>query len=325
MPHRKDAVFALSIGLGLWYDPRGSQAAQYMLKTVRNKKTAVMKQVQGRREFLTAGVAASAAALVAGCSSTSPADSEPASRKPTFELGLASYTFRKFDLDKTLQMTKRVGLTHICLKDIHLPLDSSSEQIAQVVAKVKDAGLDLAGGGLINMKTEQEVSRAFDYARAAGMRVIVATPNHELLPLVNRKVQEYDIKVAIHNHGPTDKLYPVPASVYERIQDLDERVGLCDDIGHTTRAGMDVATSLQKYSDRLLEVHMKDVSAATDQGRPIEVGRGVIDIPRVLRALIKIDYTGIVSFEYEKDENDPLPGLAESVGFVRGALRTLSS
>jgi inosose dehydratase len=174
------------------------------------------------------------------------------------------------------------------------------------------------------MRNEEQVNQAFEYAKAAGMRVIIGVPEPNLLALVNRKVAEYDIQVAIHNHGPGDKIYPVPESVYEKIKDLDKRIGLCNDIGHTIRAGVDPAASIERFADRLLDVHIKDESAATARGSAVEIGRGVIDIPQVLRTLIKINYTGMVSFEYEKDENDPLPGLAESVGYVRGALAAIS-
>jgi sugar phosphate isomerase/epimerase len=243
--------------------------------------------------------------------------------KRRFDLGLASYTLRKFKLDETLAMTKRVGLKYICFKSFHLPLDSTEAEIKAVAAKVKKAGLRLYGGGVISMRNEREVHRAFDYAKAAGMKVIIGVPKFELLTLVNKKVQEYDIKVAIHNHGPGDKNYPTPASAYEKIKGLDKRIGLCNDIGHTKRAGVDPSQSAEKYADRLLDVHIKDVSAATAKGRGVEVGRGVIDIPRFLRTLIKIKYTGIVSFEYEKDADDPLAGLAESVGYVRGVLAAM--
>jgi inosose dehydratase len=285
-----------------------------------------MKHIHSRREFLTVAAAGTAAALVTGNASgpRQAARAAATGRTPRFELGLASYTCRKFNLDQTLQMAKRVALKHIAFKDVHLAMNSTPEQIAEAVAKVKAAGLDLYGGGVIYMRNEQQVDQAFDYARAAGMRVIIGVPNPEMLPLVDKKVREYDIKVAIHNHGPTDKMYPIPATAYELIKNLDKRIGLCDDIGHTARAGVDVAASIEKHADRLYDIHMKDVSAATPQGGAVEVGRGVIDIPRVMQALIKIDYAGIVSFEYEKDENDPLPGLAESVGYVRGVMRVLA-
>ena len=281
---------------------------------------------QNRRQFLQiAGIGA--VASLAGTSSCSAQVRGSAARRAgqrRFKLGLASYTLRKFKLDATLAMTKRVGLKYIAFKSFHLPLDSTPAQIQAVVAKVKEAGLILYGGGVISMKKEDQVHNAFDYAKAAGMKVIIGVPAPELLPLVNKKVKQYDIKVAIHNHGPGDKVYPTPASAYERIKDLDKRIGLCNDIGHTIRAGSDPAVSAKKFADRLLDVHMKDVSEATAKGHEVEIGRGVIDIPKFLKTLIKIKYSGIVSFEYEKDADDPMAGLAESVGYVRGVLTAIS-
>ncbi len=280
---------------------------------------------QTRRRFLQAAGMGAAASLAGTGSSLARRRSSAARQagKQRFELGLASYTLRKFDLDDTLAMTKRVGLKYICFKSFHLSLDSTPAQIRAVVEKVKEAGLILYGGGVISMNKEDQVNNAFDYAKAAGMKVIVGVPAPELLPMVNKKVQEYDIKVAIHNHGPGDKTYPTPASAYERIKDLDKRIGLCNDIGHTIRIGSDPIESTRKYADRLLDVHMKDVTEATPKGTNVEVGRGVIDIPKFLRTLVEIKYSGIVSFEYEKDAEDPLAGLAESVGYVRGVLAAI--
>jgi sugar phosphate isomerase/epimerase len=280
---------------------------------------------QSRRQFIKMASIAAAASLTGPKSSLGQVrgSAQRQADKPLFELGLASYTLREFDLDDTLAMTKRVGLKYICFKDFHLPMDSTPAQIRTVVAKVKQAGLILYGGGVIYMRNQDQVHRAFDYAKAAGMKVIVGVPTPELLPLVDKKVKQYDIKVAIHNHGPGDKVYPTPASAYERIRDLDKRIGLCNDIGHTMRAGSDPAVSAKKFADRLLDVHIKDVSQATAKGRGVEIGRGVIDIPKFLKTLVEIKYSGIVSFEYEKDADDPMAGLAESVGYVRGVLAAI--
>lgn len=285
-----------------------------------------MTENRNRREFLQiagVGVAASLASTT-GCLAQRRSVRTPRAGKIRFKLGVASYTFRKFKLDETLAMTKRVGLKYIALKSFHLPLESTEAQIKDVAAKVKDAGLTLYGGGVIYMRNEEQVHRAFDYAKAAGMKVIIGVAAPPLLKLVNKKVQEYDIKVAIHNHGPGDKNYPTPSAAYERIKDLDKRIGLCNDIGHTKRAGVDPAESAEKFADRLLDVHIKDVSAAAAKGREVEVGRGVIDIPKFLRTLVKINYSGVVAFEYEKDPENLLPGLAESVGYVRGVLAGIS-
>jgi len=285
------------------------------------KEIVLMRQIRSRREFLQVAAMGAAACCTVGCA-TATGQSSPAP-KPKFELGLASYTLRKFDLAKTIELTGRVGLKHIALKDMHLPLDSSVEQIRLAAEQVRQAGLDLYGAGVIYMKTADEVSRAFDYAKTAGVRVIIGVPQHDLLPLVDKKVKEYDIKVAIHNHGPGDKTYPLPSSAYEKIRDLDPRIGLCNDIGHTTRSGLDAAESILQFPDRLHDVHFKDVSAADPKGGCVEMGRGVIDVPKVIRALVKIGYAGFASFEYEKDADDPLAGLAESVGYARGVMAAM--
>lgn len=281
---------------------------------------------QGRRRLLQLAGAGAAASLV-GAGSTLGQTRRSSTRqgrfKPLFELGLASYTLRKFSLDQTLAMTKRVGLKNICFKSMHLELDSTPAQIEAVVAKVNEAGLNLYGGGVISMRNEAQVNQAFDYAKAAGMKVAIAAPSPEMLPLIEKKVQEYDIKVAIHNHGPGDKLFPIPSVVLDHIKNLDKRIGMCHDIGHTKRYGADPIVETELCGDRLHDVHIKDVSAADKSGSAIEMGRGVIDIPRFIRTLVRMKYAGMVSFEYEKDADDPLAGLAESVGYIRGVMATV--
>jgi sugar phosphate isomerase/epimerase len=239
------------------------------------------------------------------------------------KLGLASYSLRALDLDHVLEMTQRVGLKHLCLKSVHLPLDAKPDQITTIVEKVRQANLDFYGVGVITMHKQTDVDRAFEYAKTAGVKVIVAAPSAEMLPHIEEKVKQYDLAVAIHNHGPGDKHFPTPESVYSKIRDLDRRIGLCIDIGHTVRGGADLLASVEKYGDRLLDMHMKDVTEATAKGKEVQVGRGVIDMAGLLRALVKRKYQGVVSFEYEPEPKDPLPGLAESVGYVRGVLAAL--
>lgn len=278
-----------------------------------------------RREFFKLAGTGAAAVSLSTLLASSPKHGghQPESGGTSLKLGMASYTFREFGLEKTLEMTKRLRLTRICFKSFHLPLESTEKEIKAVAKKVEDAGLELYGCGVVYMKNEEEVVRVFEYAKAAGMRMIIGVPNNELLELVNKKVQEYNIRVAIHNHGPGDEIYPTPESIYERIKGLDSRIGLCLDIGHTQRSGINPSDSALKFADRLLDVHFKDVTASTKEGRAVEVGRGVIHIPQFLRTLLKINYVGIASLEYEKDGKDPLPGAAESVGYVKGVLSTL--
>ena len=276
-----------------------------------------------RREFFkTASVGFAAGALV----SVNCAGPEPTTIKDGYKclnLGMASYTFRKFSLEDTLEMTNRVGLKWIAFKSMHLPLESTEDEIKAVVTKVKEAGLELYGCGVVYMSNEDQVHQAFDYAKYADMKVIIGVPEHNLLELVNKKVQEYDIKLAIHNHGPGDERYPSAQSAYDKIKDMDPRMGLCIDIGHTKRIGIEPSEDVEMFSDRLHDIHIKDVSEASAKGSAVEAGRGVIDIPKFLRILLKINYSGVVSLEYEKDAGDPLPGAAESIGYFKGVLSVI--
>ncbi len=274
-----------------------------------------------RRDFFKlAGAASVAAAATQIPHRSAQAAPSAADGKPKFQLGMASYTLRKFNLDETLAMTRRLGLEMICLKSFHLPLDASAEQIAETVAKVKEAGLNLYGGGVIGMKKPEEVDRAFAYAKAAGMKTIVGAPAPDLLPAIEKQVKEHDIRVAIHNHGPGDRTWPLPQSACEKIKNLDKRIGVCIDIGHTVRYGADLVETVDEVADRILDVHVKDVTVATAKGRACPAGRGVIDLPAFFAKLIEIGYPGVCSLEYEAEGDDPLCGCAESVGYFRGIL-----
>lgn len=273
-----------------------------------------------RRDFMKISGLTVAASFVSLSSSTA----KKSNKKNQLKLGLASYSLRKFDQAQTIAMTKRAGLDYICFKSMHLPLDSSTEELKSSAKKVQAAGLNLYGGGVIYMKSKGEVDQAFEYAKHAGMSVIVGVPEHELLEYTNEKIKQYDIKVAIHNHGPGDKKYPSPESIYEKIKDLDPRFGLCIDIGHTERIGVDPTFACKKYFSRLFDIHIKDVDKADETGKTVEIGRGVIDIPKFLGMLVDQGYEGVVGFEYEKDAEDPMPGLSESVGYVKGCLDSMA-
>lgn len=289
-----------------------------------NEQQAVGRLSGSRRAFLKATAAASVLAA-GGPSRSSGAQAAPAKKpgKVKFHLGMASYTLRKFKLDETLAMTKRLGLDYICLKSFHLALEAAPDEIAAAAAKVRQAGLVLYGGGVISMNKPKDVDQAFAYAKAAGMKTIVAAPAPDLLPAVEEQVKKHDIQVAIHNHGPGDKTWPLPQSAYEKIKGLDKRIGLCVDIGHTVRYGADLIKTVEETADRILDFHVKDVTAATAKGQACPAGRGVIDLPAFYAKLVEIGYSGVCALEYEVDEGDPMPGSAESIGYFRGILAVI--
>ena len=244
--------------------------------------------------------------------------------KSNLILGLASYTLREYTLADAIKYTKQLALSHIALKSMHLPLDSTSEFLTENAKKVRDAGLTLYGAGVIYMKTEAEVTNAFKYAQNAGIEMIIGVPNHELLAFTEQKVKETGIRLAIHNHGPGDKVYPTPDTVFDHIKALDKRIGLCMDVGHVVRLGLDPVANIMKYSNRLFDMHLKDVDKVAEDGSSVEIGRGVINIPSILNALQKVDYKGVMSIEYEKDGKNAIIGLSESVGYVRGIMKMMS-
>jgi len=202
-------------------------------------------------------------------------------------------------------------------------MNISEQEMKVSLGKLKDAGLQLSSCGVVYMKTEEEVNKAFAYAKLAGLTMMVGVPEAPLMELAERKVKETDIALAIHNHGPTDQRFPSPESAYKLIAKMDKRMGLCIDIGHTQRLGLDPASEVERFYDRVLDLHVKDVSSADAKGTTVEIGRGVIDIPKLLTTLVKLKYSGTLHFEHEKDQQDPLPGVAESIGYVRGVLATL--
>ncbi len=293
---------------------------------MRHDDSASIPSSTTRRQYLkrTAGAMASLA-LMPGSHALAATDAQPSHPGSSipFHLGLASYTLRNFDLDRALAMTHRVGLDRICLKSMHLPLDSKPAAIDAATEKIKRAGIVLYGGGVISMKNERDIASALEYAKAAGMQTITAAPVPDVLPLLNEHVKKYDITVAIHNHGPGDRNFPTPQSVYDAVKSLDHRIGLCIDIGHTVRIGADLLGSVRNCGDRLFDLHIKDVTAATPQGKGTPLGRGIIDIPGLVRALIAVNFKGVAAFEYEEQPDDPLPGLAESVGYMRGVLASI--
>jgi inosose dehydratase len=237
-----------------------------------------------------------------------------------FSVGMAGFTFTRISVDKTIEMMKRIAVTNLSLKDFHMPLNSTQEQINAVLDKFKAAGINVYTVGVVYMKTKESVDQAFEYAKMAGVKMIVGAPNYELLIYVEEKVRAYDFKLAIHNHGPDNPLYPNATDIWDHIKDLDPRIGICIDIGHTTRDGQDPSVDIEKYQSRIYDIHIKDVDKAAKEGKTIEMGRGIIDIPKVVATLRKIKYAGSCSLEFEKDMNDPLPGIAESIGYFKGVM-----
>ncbi len=259
-----------------------------------------------------------------------PAGAAPAVRQPGadrwhgLKVGVASYSLRGLKLDAVIAGIQRVGLNYVSIKDTHLSLKSTPDERKAAAAKFKEAGIHVLSCGVVKMENDEaNIRNAFEYGRDIGAPVIVCNPHPESFPILDKLVKEFDIKLAIHNHGPESPIFKSPYDVMKVAGQFDERIGVCIDVGHTARAGVDPAEAIHKLAPRLYDVHLKDVADLVRRGSEVEIGRGVLDVPGILKALIDVKFAGHAGIEHEKDARDPLPGLAESVGYVAGVLRTI--
>jgi sugar phosphate isomerase/epimerase len=233
---------------------------------------------------------------------------------------------REFSLDQALEMAKTLGVTRMTFKDVHLPRTDPPEATRALRAKIEAAGITIMGGGTITIPNDAgQIEKEFVYARNAGFPLIYVDPEPAALDTIERLAKRYDIKVAIHNHGPEDKRWPRPQDAYAAIKSRDTRLGLCIDIGHTTRTGTDPVQACRECRDRLYDMHVKDLASKSEKESQVAVGRGVIDFPALFRTLIEIGYQGQVGLEYEINAKNPLPGMIESMAYMRGVLAAVTT
>ena len=249
--------------------------------------------------------------------------SQRTATKADLKLGIAGYSFIKLSVEDAITITRKTGITEISIKDKHIPLSTTKEEALAIIEKFKKNGINIYAAGMITMKTEQEIDRAFDYAKNIGVGMIIASPDISLLKYLEQKVVESNIKIAIHNGGPEDKWYPTPKAVFDNIKNYDNRIGLCFDTGHAQRAGINPIEAYNQYAEKVLDIHIKDVEAAKADAQEVELGRGIIDIPALVSSLYRKRYSGRCSIEYQKNLDEPLEGIAESVGYFKGVCKAL--
>jgi sugar phosphate isomerase/epimerase len=270
-----------------------------------------------RRSFLRSS------ALVAAASTTHIALPQPRAIPAPIRLGLASYTFRNFTRAQLIAYMRQLHITGLNPKDTkdHLPADPAAE--AAAVADYAAAGIELHAAGAIyfSKDDDDDIRAKFDYCKRAGVKVIVAgDPAPATLPRVEKFARDYDIRVAIHNHGPEDKIFPSPFDVLKAVQSMDPRMGCCIDVGHCVRAGADVVQAIHAAGPRLFNMHMKDLTDFTAKDSQVAVGEGKMPVRAIFEALRQINYPGWVDLEYEVHGDDPFPGVSTSFAYMRGVL-----
>lgn len=238
------------------------------------------------------------------------------------KLGVASYSFRKFSREQTIQMTKALGTPYLNVKDFHLKLDSTPEEIAAAKKEFADNGIVIVGCGNVSFSKDDDsdIRSKFEYAKRAGFPLIVCAPTAVTLPKLEKYVQEFDIKIAVHNHGPEDHNFPTPQSVLAVVKNMDPRCGLCIDVGHTSRTGADIVQSIAEAGPRVLDMHVKDLADPKAKDSQVPVGEGKLPIPQIFAQLIQMKYSGSVNLEYEVQPDDPMPGMQKSFAYMRRVL-----
>ena len=285
----------------------------------------MFKSTFSRRDFVRTGV------LVAGASAVprqllaqeqTHAKAGEGSDAP-IRLGLASYTFRNFTRTQMIGFMKQLNVSALNTKDVkdHLPMDPQQETAALADYAANGIKLHAAGAIYFPKDDDADIRSKFEYCKRAGIGIIVAgDPSVEMLPRLEKFAEEYRVRIAIHNHGPEDKLWHSPLDVLKAVKGMDPQMGCCIDVGHTVRAGTDVVQAIHEAGPRLFNIHMKDLKNFTDKDSQVSVGDGVMPVRNIFAALIDAKYRGFVDLEYEVHADDPMPGVIASFAYMRGVL-----
>jgi len=285
-----------------------------------------MRENVSRRNFLQGSALVAVGAAAAPVPLRALVPSQETGKPCPIQLGIATYTFRAFPRAKMIEFLKQLDINQINAKDIkdHLPSDPQQEEAALKDYDASGIKLHAAGAIYFRKDEDEDIRAKFEYCKRAGIGVIVAgDPTPETLPRVEKFVKQYDIRIAIHNHGPEDPVWPSPLDILKLVKNLDPRIGCCIDVGHTVRAGTDVVEAIHAVGPRLFNMHIKDLADFKAKESQVAVGRGLMPVREVFAALAKINYKGFVDLEYEIHEDDPMPGVIESIAYMRGVLTGL--
>jgi sugar phosphate isomerase/epimerase len=270
--------------------------------------------VPTRRHFF--GAAAAAALVRPGTAADQPGD---------IRLGVASYSLRNFPRTQAIAMVKQLDIRYVSIKEVHLLYKSTPAEMVAGRDEFTAAGLTISSGGVIYMDKGDEaaIQPFFEYAKTCGMPMIIAGASPETLPIIEKLVKQYNITVAVHNHGPEDKVFPNPQAALKVMGGMDPRIGVCIDVGHTVRTGVDLIDTIRAAGARLLDIHIKDLRDLKEARSQCPVGDGAMPIVAMFKELKKMNYQGLVALEYEIDAANPLPGMQKSFAYMRGVLAGL--
>ncbi|MFN3649546.1 MAG: sugar phosphate isomerase/epimerase family protein [Armatimonadota bacterium] len=272
-----------------------------------------------RREMLrwTAGAALAAAPL----SALSAQEQDQRRRRyGPFRMGLQSYSLRGYKLDEALQHTNALGVRAWEAYGGHIPLTTNAGEIMALREKLRAARVRMMAHGVAAFGADKAKNReVFEAAKAMGIPTISADPAPESFDNLEELVQEFNIKIAIHNHGPGhryDKLEDVTKAVNGR----HKLIGACVDTGHFLRSSENPVKVIETLGERVYGCHLKDVKDTT---KFTILGEGDLDLVGTLRALRDVKFSDVLALEYEENPMDPIADIRKCLEAVRAAVEKL--
>jgi sugar phosphate isomerase/epimerase len=273
-----------------------------------------------RRGFVGA-MAGSAGVLAVGLGRQSFAAA--AGKYGPFQMGMQSYTLRAFPVDKVLDIMQALGIETVEFFDAHYPSGSSDESISAMNQKLAEHKLKLLSHGVHAFGKDHEANkRLFDFARRAGIRNLTADPSEDSFDSLDKLVAEYNVRIAIHNHGPGAR-YDKIDSVLNAIRNRHPNIGACADLGHFIRSGEDPVLAINLLEGRLFGVHLKDFEAPRADAKGCVLGKGSLDVEATFKALKKVNFPSdaCLALEYEENPNDPTPDLKQCLAVAEAAAK----
>lgn len=225
-----------------------------------------------------------------------------------FPMGIQSFSLREFDVDDALDHIADLGLRNVEFYSEHYPTNDDRDAIAEMDRKLAERDVILRAHGVNGFSDDHQANeQIFWFARMAGIRTITADPAPESFDSLEELVARFNIRIAIHNHGPEHR-YDTPDDVLDAVEGRDERIGFCADLGHYIRSGVDPVEATRRLGDRLYGVHVKDFASSGADAEETIIGEGMLDVEGFFHALKEVDFPadGALSLEYELNPDDPI-------------------
>ncbi len=245
---------------------------------------------------------------------------------PRLQLGIQLYSLREFPVDQALEQAAKIGFKQVEFYSGMLPVDSSAETISRTRKRVNDLGMTISSHGVNHIGADRKANEnLFEFAKALGIKSITIDPDPDSFDQLDELVKAFDMRVAIHNHGPNHR-YNKVVDVLRAIEKHDQRIGACADLGHYIRSGEPPTEVIRLLKGRLYGIHLKDFATMEDKAQGVILGRGHLNVDAVMDALVAVDFPadGALSLEYEENPKDPVADIQACFDIAEASLERVN-